>query len=89
MIDDLTDAAWNPELNDLFLRIEHRFGRADPLAQVMSGGALHVADQPHQQGVQIGGSREDPVDCLGGVQPLLAAEGAGSDQRTVAQQVGT
>ena len=29
MIDDLTDATWDRELNDLFLRIGHRFGRAD------------------------------------------------------------
>ena len=49
-------------------------------ALVMSGGALHVADQPHQQGVQVGGGREDSVDRLGGVQPLLAAEGTGGDQ---------
>lgn len=55
----------------------------------MSGGALHVADQPHEQGVQVGGGREDPVDRFGGVQPLLAAQGAGGDQRTVAQQVRT
>ncbi|MET7779159.1 MULTISPECIES: hypothetical protein [Streptomyces] len=27
MIDDLVDAAWDRELNDLFLRIGHRFGR--------------------------------------------------------------
>lgn len=58
-------------------------------ALVTSGGALHVADQPHQQGVQVSGGREDSVDRLGGVQPLLAAEGTGGDQRTVAQQVRT
>ncbi|MFG2886749.1 hypothetical protein ACGFYV_31380 [Streptomyces sp. NPDC048297] len=29
MIDDLADASWDRELNDLFLRIGHRFGRAD------------------------------------------------------------
>ena len=29
MIDDPADAAWDRELNDLFLRIGHRFGRAD------------------------------------------------------------
>ncbi|MDQ1041373.1 SRSO17 transposase [Streptomyces sp. V3I8] len=29
MIDDLADATWDRELNDLFLRIGHRFGRAD------------------------------------------------------------
>ncbi|MER7205078.1 MULTISPECIES: hypothetical protein [unclassified Streptomyces] len=29
MIDDLTDAAWDRELNDLLLRMGHRFGRAD------------------------------------------------------------
>ncbi|WP_405880259.1 MULTISPECIES: IS701 family transposase [unclassified Streptomyces] len=29
MIDDLADAAWDRELDDLFLRIGHRFGRAD------------------------------------------------------------
>ncbi|WP_241740731.1 hypothetical protein [Streptomyces sp. L2] len=29
MIDDLVDATWDRELNDLFLRIGHRFGRAD------------------------------------------------------------
>ncbi|GGT86914.1 IS701 family transposase [Streptomyces lateritius] len=29
MIDDLADATWDHELNDLFLRIGHRFGRAD------------------------------------------------------------
>ncbi|MFF7603419.1 hypothetical protein ACFZA7_52615 [Streptomyces mirabilis] len=28
-IDDLADAAWDRELNDLFLRTGHRFGRAD------------------------------------------------------------
>ncbi len=29
MIDDLADATWDRELDDLFLRIGHRFGRAD------------------------------------------------------------
>ncbi|MGW1675789.1 IS701 family transposase [Streptomyces sp. NPDC002324] len=29
MIDDLADATWDCELEDLFLRIGHRFGRAD------------------------------------------------------------
>ncbi|WP_052412090.1 IS701 family transposase [Streptomyces mutabilis] len=29
MIDDLADATWGRELDDLFLRIGHRFGRAD------------------------------------------------------------
>ncbi|MFE3854537.1 IS701 family transposase [Streptomyces griseorubiginosus] len=29
MIDDLSDATWDRELDDLFLRIGHRFGRAD------------------------------------------------------------
>ncbi|MGW5654839.1 IS701 family transposase [Streptomyces humi] len=29
MIDDLPDATWDRELDDLFLRIGHRFGRAD------------------------------------------------------------
>ncbi|GHH57056.1 hypothetical protein HNQ79_006348 [Streptomyces candidus] len=29
MIDDLADATWDREVNDLFLRIGHRFGRAD------------------------------------------------------------
>ncbi|WP_371666664.1 hypothetical protein OG985_45870 [Streptomyces sp. NBC_00289] len=29
MIDDLADAAWKGELNDLFLRIGHRFDRAN------------------------------------------------------------
>ncbi len=60
-----------------------RTGLAPPMpsgALVMSGGALHVADQPHQQGVQVGGGREDPVDRLGSVQPLLAAEGTSGDQ---------
>lgn len=29
MIDDLADATWDRELNDLFLCVGHRFGRAD------------------------------------------------------------
>jgi SRSO17 transposase len=29
VIDDLADATWDRELDDLFLRIGHRFGRAD------------------------------------------------------------
>jgi hypothetical protein len=29
VIDDHADAAWSQELDDLFLRIGHRFGRAD------------------------------------------------------------
>ncbi|MFJ4866860.1 hypothetical protein [Streptomyces sp. NPDC088748] len=29
MIDDHADAAWERQLEDLFLRIGHRFGRAD------------------------------------------------------------
>ncbi|MFF3582897.1 hypothetical protein [Streptomyces mirabilis] len=34
MIDDLVDAAWDRELNDLFLRIGHRFGRAECATRV-------------------------------------------------------
>ncbi|WFB84954.1 MULTISPECIES: hypothetical protein [Streptomyces] len=29
MIDDLADATWGHELDDIFLRIGHPFGRAD------------------------------------------------------------
>jgi hypothetical protein len=29
VIDDLADVTWDRELDDLFLRIGHRFGRAD------------------------------------------------------------
>ncbi|MCF0082767.1 hypothetical protein [Streptomyces lomondensis] len=29
MIDDLADSPWDRELDNLFLRIGHRFGRAD------------------------------------------------------------
>ncbi|WSL72103.1 hypothetical protein OIE75_33575 [Streptomyces sp. NBC_01723] len=30
MIDDLADATWGRDFDDLILRIGHRFGRADP-----------------------------------------------------------
>ncbi|MDX2707013.1 hypothetical protein PV350_29790 [Streptomyces sp. PA03-6a] len=29
MIDDLAEASWHQELDDLFVRVGHRFGRAD------------------------------------------------------------
>lgn len=43
-------------------------------------GAVHMTDQPREHGVEVVGGREDFADSLRSVEPLVAAEGLGSDQ---------